>query len=338
MKLRALAYLPAILLTALGTSCENEVDLNAPPKDITAAYGVLNAEDSIHYVKVNKSFLPEGNAQTYAEENYSKTYYENVSVSVLELNEDGGTERNFTLQDTMVQKEEGLFEHDEPQKLYYFEAADLAPEHRYKLRILIDEGEKSEKKVEGSTELVGDITLSSHNAGQNFGNQFYFYSGGEYRTEEVEWTEVENAADHRLLLRIHYENIFGNGDTIQEHIDWQVGRKDRGATNVKVDGRSFYRRLSTELTPNPNGLKERRMNGLELLFRAADQEMKTYTTVAGPSASIVQQRTRYTNLDTAAVGIFASARHERFRGLTLNDNSLDQLIEGEITSDLKFTY
>lgn len=325
------------LLTFLASACENEVDLNAPKKDITAAYGVVDPTDSLHFIKVNKSFLPQSNAETYAASSYSGTYYENISVRILEKQESGGTQRSFTLNDTMVNKEEGLFEHDEAQTLYYFEADDLDHQYEYALRILIDEGTDSEKSVKGNSDLVGPIDITSHNPGSQFGNQLYFYSGGEYREEEIEWSEVDNAAEHTLSLRFHYANIFQNGDTVERSFDWEVGKKGRRGRKVKMAGKSFYQRMDSELSPNPSGLTERRMKGVDLLFETANRELKTYKTVAGPNSSIVQHRPDYSNLDTAAVGIFASARHRHFRGLKISDNSLDQLIQGDITSHLKFT-
>ncbi len=335
MRARALSILlPIFVLFAV--SCENEVELNAPKKDITAAYGILDGRDSLHFVKVNKGFLTKGNAREYAKERYSETYYDNISVTVLEKDGNGTTLRSFSLKDTMVNKEEGVFEHDEPQTLYYFRASDLDSANRYQLRILIDEGGPSEKLVKGSTDLVGNVDITSHNPGSQFGNQLFFYSGGEYREEELEWVRVNNAAELTLNLRFHYRNILGNGDTISRSFDWEVGKVEGSATSTKVGGENFYQRINNELTPNPSGLVEREMSRIDLLVNGMNQELKTYTTVAGPNASIVQDRPDYSNLDTAAIGIFASTRMAHFKGLSLSGSSMDHLIQGNITNDLKF--
>jgi hypothetical protein len=326
----------AILAILAGVSCENEVRINAPKKDITVAYGVLDGGDTNHFLKVNKGFLTQGNARTYAKEEYSNTYYEDLSVTIEEMGPEGASLRTFTLKDTMVNKEEGLFEHDEAQTLYHFKAPDLDPANSYTLRILIDEGEKSEKLVKGSTDLVGEVELTSHNPGTQFGDDLFFYSGGEYRKEELEWTQITNATEVILTLRFHYSNIFDNGDTVQHSFDWKVGTKEGDATSLQVGGENFYRRIDNVLSPNPSGLKEREMDRIDLLVTAADQELRTYTSVAGPSSSIVQERPDYTNLDTAAVGIFASTRKVQLKGLSLSGTSMDQLIEGDITGPLNF--
>lgn len=337
MSNRTLTLLPFLLL--FFGSCENEVELNAPKKDITAAYGILDGRDSLHFVKVNKSFLPEGNARTYASENYSETYYENASVLIRELGTSGDLIRTIELKDTLVEKEEGLFQHDEPQKLFYFEETELDPSYRYQLRILIDEGEESEKRVEGSSTLVGPINLSSHNVGGQFGSEFYLHRGDQYNENfKLEWNSVENAAGYNLTFRIHYSEIFENGDTVRKSLDWRLGSPSGGQTEIRIGGEPFYQKMASSLSASVDGLAKRRMHGIDLLFKAKNEELNTYTSVAGATGSIVQHRPEYSNLDSAAVGIFASTRHRTFRGFTLSSNSMDHLIQSNLTGDLDFDH
>ena len=44
------------------TSCSTKLDVNAEYKDITVVYGLLNQNDSIHYIKINKAFIGDDNA------------------------------------------------------------------------------------------------------------------------------------------------------------------------------------------------------------------------------------------------------------------------------------
>ena len=43
----------------LFSGCDNEVDINADWKETIVVYGLLNPNDSIQYIKVNKAFLNE---------------------------------------------------------------------------------------------------------------------------------------------------------------------------------------------------------------------------------------------------------------------------------------
>ncbi|MBE0652408.1 MAG: hypothetical protein IH594_01340, partial [Bacteroidales bacterium] len=42
--------------------CSTDFDLNAPYKDIMVVYGLLNQNDSTHYLKINRAFLGEDDA------------------------------------------------------------------------------------------------------------------------------------------------------------------------------------------------------------------------------------------------------------------------------------
>ena len=54
--------LQILLLLSFITACETDFDVNAPYQDITIVYGILDIDDSISYVKINKAFLGEGDA------------------------------------------------------------------------------------------------------------------------------------------------------------------------------------------------------------------------------------------------------------------------------------
>ena len=49
----------AMILMALFTACENEVYINAEYKETIVIYGLLDPQDSIQYIKVNKAYLNE---------------------------------------------------------------------------------------------------------------------------------------------------------------------------------------------------------------------------------------------------------------------------------------
>ncbi|MEL7532542.1 MAG: hypothetical protein AAFN10_14590 [Bacteroidota bacterium] len=81
MKLSFLS-ISCFLLIGLGllSSCSTEVKLNAEPKDIWVVYSILNANDSVQYVRVSRAFLPEGNALEYAKDNDQSVKGLNVTL------------------------------------------------------------------------------------------------------------------------------------------------------------------------------------------------------------------------------------------------------------------
>src|SRR5205809_8051029 len=44
------------LASSIFSGCSTDLDTNAPYKEITVIYSVLNPAENIHYVKVNKAF------------------------------------------------------------------------------------------------------------------------------------------------------------------------------------------------------------------------------------------------------------------------------------------
>jgi hypothetical protein len=54
-------------LAATLCGCSSELDINAPYKDITIVYGLLDSRDPIQFIKVNKAFLGEGDAYVFAQ-------------------------------------------------------------------------------------------------------------------------------------------------------------------------------------------------------------------------------------------------------------------------------
>ena len=59
--------LTLFLLTFLA-SCDNDLEITSDWKDIPVVYGILNSQDSVNYVKLNKAFLGQGDVMMMAQE------------------------------------------------------------------------------------------------------------------------------------------------------------------------------------------------------------------------------------------------------------------------------
>src|SRR5580658_5249734 len=62
------------LAAVVTTSCNNNLKILAPYKDVTIVYGLMDQSDPIHYFRINKAFEGAGNAYTMAT-NYDSIYY-----------------------------------------------------------------------------------------------------------------------------------------------------------------------------------------------------------------------------------------------------------------------
>ncbi len=86
--------LPFMLLSCLWLafllpSCKPEIDITAPPKDIFVVFGVLDATDTIQYIRVMKGFLVDEDAIKYAKDH-------DISVKGLSVKLKGPSNKEFT--------------------------------------------------------------------------------------------------------------------------------------------------------------------------------------------------------------------------------------------------
>ena len=61
-------------------SCNHKLEVNAPWKDITVVYGLLDQNDTVHYLKITKAFLGAGDALSFARIPDSSNYQEKLDV------------------------------------------------------------------------------------------------------------------------------------------------------------------------------------------------------------------------------------------------------------------
>ena len=152
---RLLAY--CLILLAAGTllrQCK-PVDLTADYKDITVSYGILNIKDPVHYFKIYRGYLTDGNAYEAAGE-WDNIYYPVDSIEVrFEEYENGTLLRSAVLDTTTaVPKDEGDFHN--PKQLLYYSDWQLDPERVYRLAI---KRHTSGDEIYAQTIMVGNFSV-----------------------------------------------------------------------------------------------------------------------------------------------------------------------------------
>ena len=136
-------YLYFVLFFSLVLSaCKTDIDLIGDYQTTPVIYGLLDQSDSLHFIKINKTFLGRGNAFEMAQVSDS-SYFENVDATITEILASGNTGRIWPLRDTIIEgkDENGVFFAPE-QKVYYFAtptiqnnpALSLQPDAKYIFR------------------------------------------------------------------------------------------------------------------------------------------------------------------------------------------------------------
>lgn len=311
--------------------CETKVDMNSEWRDIPVVYGLLSQQDDIHYIRINRAFLGEGNALKMASSLDSIIYRpDNLDVKLLEYN--GNTKlRTIPLDCTMVHNvDSGAFHY--PNQIIYRtqgHSVSLSPDYTYKLSIY---NKNRNKFIEAETNLIGDFSIKRPLAGQTFVN----YSSS-YPTE-VKWRTAENGRLYQLSIRAYYTNYYDNGNKEHKQLNWTFPQQTADNLNggdemsIEIIGKQFYVFLKNNIPVKSN--VERTMDSVRYYISVADDQFNTYMKVNEPSNTIIQERPEYSNI-TNGLGLFAS-RTYHYRTLRLNSDSQDTLVSGQYTRHLNF--
>ena len=302
------------LLTLIIPSCNNKLEVNADWKDITVIYGILDQNDSVHYLKITKAFLGPGDALSFAKISDSSNYPEKLDVRL------EGWEKNSTYDSTLKQtilfdtvtitnKEEGDSVFYYPSQLIYksLGVASLNSSYFYKLFI---KDNRTGKEVTSETQLVQKI--SSISKPQPAPARASFIPGSKL---QAVWISAKGGKRYQFVARFHYLET-KKSDTSQKsfkYVDWVIFndlRTDNTDGGKQMDysysADVFYTVLGNKIPVDPT--VDRTAYSMEYIFTIAAEDLNTYMEVTEPSYTIVQEKPPFTNI-TNGIGIFSS-RHD----------------------------
>ncbi len=314
-------------------SCKTDFNPNANYQDITVVYGLLNQNDSISYIKINKAFLGEANAYVMAQNPDSSSYGNNLIVT-LEERINGSVAHVYQFDTTTIyNKDPGIF-YAPNQVLYKCVTYHLLNvDNEYRINI---KNTKTGKIITSSTYLVNSFEIDNPDA-----NRVYmdFSKSGK---QTLAWKSAINGRLYQPKIRFNYFETDANNQTVQKYIDWILANVKSshltGGEKLGADiyGSEFYQVVKSNIAVNHN--LTRKAGKVELIITVAADELSTYLDVNAPTTSIVQIRPEYTNINNG-IGIFSSRydNHiENKRILDLSSISIDSLKNGQYTNDLGF--
>lgn len=335
MRKRRIFYgLASLTLIILG--CKPEFNQNAEYKDITVVYGLLNARDSVHYIKVYKTFLTDGSAIDAAQDLDNISYYDQIDVEVEEyLN--GQFQKTISFHSTTeIEKDSGIFAY-QPQVIYR-SYGNLNEKALYKLKIT---NRNSGKEIIATTPLVGSFNISQPIVDVA---TFLTYHG----TTTIKFERAENAVAYDIYLKFYYIEVDkATGDTITPNgvVSWKVTRSRSLNPSVTVDAslNQLYYIIASNLKKNDNIIRyTKSYDCVEIEVWAAEENYMIYVDMNEASNSIVQDRVMFTNLitsDKSAYGFFSSRNVAKRKYKLINssqNHARDSLLYGSITGDLGF--
>lgn len=325
------------------TSCKNDLQVFSPGKELVSVYGIINPNEPVQNIRINKVFLTDDDANVAAQDSKAINYEAGELKVTLERYSTGGTTKlpttvgssktEIVLTETVLTTPSGVFNTN--QRIY--QTTDkLFRTGEYKL--VIKKSNDLNTVIASAQTLVIDSVSTSSSGGMPFfylptnPSAFPMHGSGLYPTnpistdkpkyvnydvftvnQHVKYKPLLNAKTYDLVIRFHYiDSLIVGGVDTTNYVDFdftsQQSTKLDGSENVtsfQFITNDFYTNLGREMSKrnNPN-VRNRKSYYLEYIMSAGTENLYTFLEVNAPSTTIAQDKPYYSNI-TNGVGIFA---------------------------------
>jgi hypothetical protein len=316
-------FLSILILLSI-SSCETDFDVNANWQDVTIVYGLIDPNEEIQLVKINKAYLGEGDAIEMAAISDSTNYNpSDIRVTLYRIKEISfnqyDTLSSVILNDTILEKDDGLFS-IENNIIYTFSKPEsfYNTNSIYSLEII---NLSSGHMVTSKTEIINNFSFESLNSSFQWGlYNDQLVDSLMFRTKTIEWTKSNNGEIYQLDVLINY---IENNDTISLIWSQPLIEYSSGNMTTKIKGNLFFDFLSSNLSNNT----AKQFLNLDLVMTVGTDDLKTYINVNKPFSGIVQERPAFSNIDNG-IGLFSSRyTYDQINGIELNNSTLNYIID-----------
>lgn len=334
------------------TSCKNDVEINAPHKTLPYVFGLMNPYDSVHYIRIQRSFLGDQDPTSYSR-NPDSIYFKKVDAVIEEIVSDKVLNTYPLTEVVISSKNSGMFSNPDL-KVYTFAPPSLNPGAKYRLS-----GTADGIKINATTEVLNDNDPVFGNSGPSSFGRFWNMPGWvQFATSTnlndgltVKFNAPYGSREIRVDLIFYYYEEYEDGTSALKHLQMNFGTQsfsDLSKINVAeltLSPDRFYEQISL-LIPDKNAtpnLKQRIPHSIDFEFGAIDENTYYYRDVNSPSSDLVQEKAQFTNIEDG-IGIFGSRLIVSMRqwtkkagfskGITtLERNSQIELAGGRIASE-----
>ena len=345
-------YIAFVLAISLVTvACKTDFDINAPYKAVPIVYGLIDQSQDTQFVKINKSFIGDGNNVDYAAINDSMMFT-NVSARVDQYVVGSSAPiHTYPLDELWVDNlADGIFYTDSQKVFYFIPTSPLNDEDLYRLVVSVDElGEE----ITAETYLIDGSGLKF---------QYYFdlsfaFNGLDladidlgtsdvYHDAQVTWKTTPKGKRYELLMSFRYDEVTSTG-TFPKTIYWNLGSQNAIGSGEGLDGgKEMYKKFSGELFynmivnrlddyANEQDVIKRKVKAVDFIVSTGNEDLNTYMEVNEPATGVVTERPSFTNISGDGIGLFGSKYQIAITG-QFNNGSILELCKGPLTSGFKF--
>jgi len=347
-----------LLITAyfLQSSCKTDFDVTADWKEIAVVYGILDKNDTTHYIRINKAYLGDADAIIMGWENDSINY-ENLTVRLIELTETGTAVDSFLLEETTVGLEmlndTGVFgDIGNPLQKLWKTTETLDQSKIYRLRIT---NPATDNVITSETAIVKNFTIVQPSA--NPQSKITFIGNNDaYSAYGLKFSKsaTDNGKVYEATLIFYYRDVnIDTHDTTLQSVSWKqsayVADVSESLIQINIEGENFYNYIKTSVAPLPANYKrligkgeyDVEHNGnfddhIDIIINVGGEELYNYIEINKPAASgVLLDKPVYTNIE-GGLGIFSSRGKNSVINKSLSDKSINELKNGSYTGNLGF--
>jgi hypothetical protein len=300
------------------SACKNDIELNAPYKEIPSIYAVLNPQEAVQNIRINKVFLGEGDANKMAKVADSINY--KPGELTVTLKHSSGA-KVITFGDSVINALEGAFN---PQQRVYVSHEKLATSGIYTLTV--KNNHTGNVFTARSTPLIG---IDPNQGFQPLMPPYYPYQPGtiddnvakryvNYKSNNgsvIFAPRPDEAKIYQVTIRTHFYEELGSGrrynsvDYVFNNRYPKEAEKVAGGLYIKTNFTSadYFGAIGIGLSQKnlSDDVLGRKVWMIEFLIYSSTQEYLDYLEYAKPSLSFNQNKPLYSNFDNqAALGIF----------------------------------
>ncbi|MBI3519471.1 MAG: hypothetical protein HY062_08975 [Bacteroidetes bacterium] len=353
-------------------SCKNDLDVLAPGEETVSVYGVINPNEPVQNIRINKVYLTNGDALAAGQDANQINYgagelkvtlqrFMTGSTTPTLTTVGNSTKKEIVLTETVVTTAGGDFNVN--QRIW--QTTDkLYNSGEYKLTITnISSGKEftAQTLMVDSVKSYGGMPFifappgypvhcGSGSAGYvpasipGTGTQQVAYVDYHVLTAspKIKFKSVPNAKLYNVIMRFHYIDSLTDGVTgIRNYVDMTFPSQ-RSSTmtggeplEVSFNTTDFYSNLANQIPKKTVGsIRNRTAHYMEYIIYACSENMDIFLQVNQPSTSIAQNKPNYTNI-SGGVGIFASISKTAM-GKELWSDFIDEIATNQVTSSLQF--
>lgn len=341
-----------VFAASLFLSCNNKLNLLAPYKESVSVYGLLDKDDPIHYIRVERIYLGEGDALVMAQ-NQDSVYFNNGDLTVslqrfkngarVSVDNNSTALNEIVLTDTLITLQgDGQFN---PNARVYKTIHPIYTDCSYKLVI---HNNRTGKEYTAQTNMIDFQYKTALNYTEDHSNKLLYnfnpaspaiinIAPGAKGVVTAKYYAPKNAMLCGLKMRMFYTE---NGAPLpHKYFDVNLGDYYNSSANggevvdFSYTGATVYSQLATNLSSD-NSFVSRTLDSVEYLVNTGGYDLSLYNQV-NQSVSLAQTKPNYTNIQ-GGYGVF-SCRNTFKLGKQVLGPAKDSLSSNPTVCKLRFT-